>query len=75
MRSVHRLVVVIYLVSIGGFSLLFLPVLLGTAGPPPMPFGTYLRTILLCQIPATILAGLVYAIAWLFRGSRRMDSR
>jgi len=75
MRFVHRLVIAIYVVSIGGFSLLFLPVLLGTAGPPPMPWGTYLRTIMLCQIPATLLAGLVYAIAWLFRGPRRTDSR
>jgi hypothetical protein len=36
MRFVHRLVLVIYVISTGWFSLLFLPSLLGTGGPPPM---------------------------------------
>jgi hypothetical protein len=75
MRFVHRLVVVIYVISIGWFSLLFLPSLLGTGGPPPMPWGMYLQSVVLCQIPATILAGLVYLAAWLVRGSLRTDSR
>jgi hypothetical protein len=75
MRFVHRLVVVIYVISIGWFALLFLPSLLGSGGPPPISWGMYLRAIILCQIPATIIAGLVYLAAWLFRGSLRLDPR
>src|SRR5260370_30224399 len=71
MRFVHRLVVAIYVISIGWFSLLFLPSLLGTAGPPAWSVGPYLQTIVLCQIPATIIAGLIYLAAWVGRGSLR----
>ena len=71
MRLVHRLVVVIYVLSIGWFSLLWLPSLLGTAGPPAWSAGFYLQTVILCQIPATILAGLVYLATWLFRPVNR----
>jgi hypothetical protein len=35
----------------------------------------HLRTIMLRQIPATILAGLVYLAAWLVRGTLRIDPR
>jgi len=64
MRFVHRVAVVIYIVSIGWFALLWLPSLLGTGGPPPWPWGRYLAAIIECQIPATILVGLVYLVAW-----------
>ena len=57
MRFVHRLVVAIYAISIGWFSLMFLPLLLGSGGPPPISWG-YIDTIALCQIPATIIAAL-----------------
>jgi hypothetical protein len=75
MRFVHRLVIVIYVISIGYFSLIFLGSLLGTGGPPPWSVGYYVQTIIICQIPATILAGLVYLTAWLVRGSLRVDHR
>ena len=60
MRFVHRLVVAIYAISIGWFSLMFLPLLLGSGGPPPISWGRYIDTIALCQIPATIIPDLVY---------------
>jgi len=74
MRFVHRLVVVIYVISIGYFSLIFLGSLLGSGGPPAWSFGFYVYTVFLCQIPATIIAGLVYLVAWLVRGWQ-MDRR
>jgi hypothetical protein len=70
MRFVHRLVVVIYIISMGRFSLMFLPSLLGSGGPPPISWGRYIDTIALCQIPATIIASLVYLTAWLVSGWR-----
>ena len=75
MRFVHRLVVAIYVISIGWFALMFLPLLLGSGGPPPISWGRYIDTIALCQIPATIIAGLVYLTAWVVRGSLRTDRR
>ena len=74
MRFVHRLVAVIYVISIGYFSLLFLGSLLGSGGPPAWSGAYYVQTIILCQIPATIIAGLVYLTAWLVSGWR-MDRR
>ena len=68
MRFVHRLIAAIYIISIGYFSLIFLGSLLGSGGPPPWSFGFYLQTIIICQIPATIIAGLVYLTAWLVGG-------
>jgi hypothetical protein len=71
MNLTHRLVGAVYIVSIGWFSLLFLPALLGTAGPQPMQAGRYLLTIIECQIPATVIATLIYLMAWIIRGSPR----
>jgi hypothetical protein len=42
---------------------MFLPLLLGSGGPPPISWGGYMETIALCQIPATIIAALVYLTA------------
>ena len=64
MRFVHRLVVAIYIISVGGFGLFWLLPLLGTDGPLPWSFGFYLQTVIACQIPATIIAGLIYLAVW-----------
>lgn len=49
-------------ICIGWFSLLWLPSLLGIAGPSAWAPGFYLQTVALCQIPATIAGGLVYLV-------------
>lgn len=36
-----------------------------------MPAGLYLQTVVLCQIPVTLVAGLIYLAAWVVRGGRR----
>ena len=75
MRFIHRLVIVIYVIRIGWFAFLFLPSLLGTAGPPPMPVGCYILTLIECQIPATIIVALLYLLTWLVRVSLRPRPR
>jgi hypothetical protein len=70
-KIVHRLAVAIYIVSIGWFALLWLPSLLGTAGPPAWTWGRYLIAIVECQIPATIIGAVVYLVTWVTRGSLR----